>query len=182
MFDNFVSSQIGLIHLLTASLALIFGSFVLADAKGTVFHRRVGYLYALSMLGLNVTAFMIYRLFGRFGVFHWTAVVSLVTLLAGMIPVILRRPAKHWLGLHFNFMYWSVFGLYAAFVAEMATRLPIRTAFSSATTFFMMVGAATFATMFIGRIILLKYKKRWQNFGVAPNAKEKPFAPLEEST
>ena len=182
MFDNFVSSQIGLVHLLMASFALIFGSFVLADGKGTVFHRRVGYLYALSMLGLNITALMIYRLFGKFGVFHWAAVVSLVTLLAGMIPVILRRPAKSWLGLHFNFMYWSVFGLYAAFVAEMATRLPIRTAVSSVTTFFMIVGAATFATMLVGQIILLKYKKRWQNFGAAPDAKEKPFVPLEEST
>ncbi len=182
MFDNFVSSQIGLIHLLMASLALIFGSFVLADAKGTIFHRRVGYLYALSMLGLNITALMIYSLFGRFGVFHWAAVVSLVTLFAGMIPVIVRRPAKQWLGLHFNFMYWSVFGLYAAFVAEMATRLPIRTAFSSTTQFFMMVAIATFATMLVGQLVLLKYKKRWQNFGVAPDAEGKPLSPLEEST
>lgn len=181
MFDNFVSGQIGLIHLLLASFALIFGSFVLADAKGTVFHRRVGYLYAFSMLGLNITALMIYRLFNRFGVFHWAAVLSLVTLLAGMIPVILRRPQKHWLGLHFNFMYWSVFGLYAAFVAEMATRLPIRTAFSSVQTFFIIVAVATFATMFVGQMFLLKYKKRWQNFYVAPPDDKSALAPIEKS-
>lgn len=181
MFDNFVSSQIGLVHLLMASFALIFGSFVLADAKGTVFHRRVGYLYALSMLGLNITALMIYQLFGKFGVFHWAAVLSLVTLFAGMIPVIARRPRKQWLGLHFNFMYWSVLGLYAAFVAEMATRLPIRTAFSSRTTFFMIVAAATFATMLAGQIFLLKYKKRWQNFNVSPPGDNGALTATEKS-
>lgn len=163
MFDNFISSQVGLIHLMSAVFALIFGSFILADTKGTVFHRRIGYLYALSMIALNVTALMIYRVFQKFGVFHIAAVISLLTLFAGMIPVILRKPKKNWFGLHFNFMYWSVMGLYAAFVAEMSIRLPIKTMFTSAKTFFTTVAVATLLTMITGQIIFLKKKKKWAN-------------------
>jgi len=124
---------------------------------------------------------MIYRLFGRFGVFHIAAIISTVTLLGGMIPVIRRKPKNSWLNLHFSFMYWSVFGLYAAFVAEMAVRLPVRTVFSSATTFFIMVGVATFATMLVGQIIFFKKKKKWQNILSAPVEINKSSLQLNES-
>lgn len=162
MFDNFISSEIGLIHLIFSILSLVFGTWSLIARKGTKAHRRVGYAYAISMTLLLVTAFMIYRLFGRFGVFHVAAIVSTVTLFAGMIPVILRQPRKSWLNLHFSSMYWSVMGLYAAFVAEMSVRLPLRTAFSKLTTFFVVVGAATLATMIVGQIVFLVKKKKWQ--------------------
>lgn len=180
MFGNFISSEIGFVHLLSASLALIFGSVVLADAKGTVFHRRIGYLYMLSMIVLNVTALMIYRLFGKFGVFHVAAIISLLTLIAGMIPVILRKPQKNWLGMHFGFMYWSVLGLYAAFVAETATRLPIKTMFSSAKTFFITVAIATALTMIIGEIVFYKKKKTWHNLNAGSNATEASLSKVED--
>ena len=124
MFGNLVSNEIGLIHLTVSIFALVFGTWVLAARKGTRAHRRVGYAYAVSMILVLVTAFMIYRLFGRFGVFHMAAIVSTVTLLGGMIPVIRRRPVNSWLNLHFSFMYWSVFGLYAAFVAGWRSGFP----------------------------------------------------------
>lgn len=180
MFDNFISGNLGLAHLMSAVFALIFGSFVLADAKGTVFHRRVGYLYALSMLALNITALLIYRVFQKFGVFHVAAIVSLLTLFAGMIPVILRKPEKHWFGLHFNFMYWSVMGLYAAFVAEMSIRLPIRTMFTSAKTFFTTVAVATLLTMLVGQIFFLKNKKKWQNLNVVSSDEKNSLETIEE--
>lgn len=182
MFDNFVSGGVGIFHLVAAILALIFGSFVLADAKGTNFHRRVGYLYAISMLALNISALMIYRLFGRFGAFHAAAIISLLTLLAGMIPVILRRPRNHWFGLHFNFMFWSVFGLYAAFVAELAVRLPIRTMFTSARTFFTTVAVATLITMCIGQIIMLKKKKQWEKLNADFDDNKKALITLDKPT
>ena len=171
MFGNLVSNEIGLIHLIVSICALVFGTWVLAARKGTPTHRRVGYAYSVCMILLLVTAFMIYRLFGRFGVFHIAAIISTVTLLGGMIPVIRRKPKNSWLNLHFSFMYWSVFGLYAAFVAEMAVRLPVRTVFSSATTFFIMVGVATFATMLVGQIIFFKKKKKWQKILSVPPEK-----------
>jgi len=173
MFGNLVSNEIGLIHLIVSIFALVFGTWVLTARKGTRTHRQVGYLYAVSMILLITSAFMIYRLFGRFGVFHVAAIASTITLLGGMIPVILRRPENSWLNLHFNFMYWSVFGLYAAFMAEMAVRLPVRTAFSSPVTFFIMVGVATFSTMLVGQIIFFKNKKKWQEILSVPTGKEK---------
>jgi uncharacterized membrane protein len=157
----YVVSPIGWLHLIASILALVFGTWVLVTLKGTRAHRKVGYLYTVSMVLLIATAFLIYRLFGRFGVFHVAAIVSAVTLACGMIPVVMRRP-KNWLDLHFSFMYWSVFGLYAAFVAEMAVRLPVRTMFTSARTFFTTVIVSTMATMAVGQIVFFKYKKRWQ--------------------
>lgn len=157
----YVFSSVGWLHLIASILALVFGTWVLITSKGTQAHRRIGYLYAVSMILLIATAFLIYRLFGQFGVFHVAAILSSATLAGGMIPVVLRKP-KNWLDLHFSFMYWSVFGLYAAFVAEIATRLPVRTMFTSGWTFFIIVIISSLATMIIGQIIFLAYKKNWQ--------------------
>lgn len=157
----YIFSSVGWVHLIVSILALVFGTWVLITTKGTRAHRRIGYLYAVSMILLIATAFLIYRLFGRFGVFHVAAIFSAATLAGGMIPAVLRKP-KNWLDLHFSFMYWSVFGLYAAFVAELATRLPVRTIFTSGWTFSIMVIISTLATMFAGRIIFFAYKNKWQ--------------------
>ena len=162
----YIISPVGWLHLIASILALVFGTWVLITLKGTRVHRRVGYLYAFSMILLLATAFLIYRLFGRFGVFHVAAIVSAVTLACGMIPAVRRRP-NNWLNLHFSFMFWSVFGLYAAFVAELAVRLPVRTMFTSTRTFFTTVIVSTLATMGVGQIIFLLYKKRWQEISVA---------------
>ncbi len=118
-----VHDWIGLIHLAAAIVALITGTAVLAMRKGTETHRKVGFVYAGAMVMVVVTAFMIYRLFGGWGIFHWAALVSGLTLLGGMVPVLLRKP-DDWVILHFSFMYWSVMGLYMAFVSEMMTRIP----------------------------------------------------------
>jgi len=149
------SSWIGLVHLVASVLALIFGTWILITTKGTTIHRKIGYLYAFSMLVLIITAFMIYRLFGTFGIFHIAATVSTITLAGGMLPVILRKPRNSWLGFHFSFMYWSVMGLYAAFVAEVLVRIP-------KTPFFRMVGLGTAFVMILAYIFFFIYKKKWQ--------------------
>ena len=149
------SNSIGLIHLIASCLALITGTWVILTQKGTATHRKVGYVYAASMTVLIITAFMIYRLFGGFGIFHVAAIISTIALLGGMVPAILRKPANNWLGWHFNFMYWSVMGLYAAFAAEIFTRIPQM-------KFFWMVGVATFLVMLAANIAFYAFKKRWQ--------------------
>jgi uncharacterized membrane protein len=174
------SGSIGLIHLIVSILALIFGTWILVVRKGTETHRKVGYLYAISMVLVIATALMIYRLFGTFGVFHFAAIVSSITLAGGMIPVFLRRPKNSWLGFHFSFMYWSVFGLYAAFVAETAVRLPVRTIFDSPKMFFITVIIATVTTMLVGQIIFFKNKKKWQEILTAPDEKKNPSVHLKE--
>ncbi|MTI23218.1 DUF2306 domain-containing protein [Fulvivirga sp. RKSG066] len=146
-------SLTGTIHLYSAILAIVFGTYILIAKKGTKTHKKVGFAYVIMMLILNITAFMIYRLFGGFGIFHIAATVSLVTLLAGMIPLI-RKKTNNSIILHISFMYWSVIGLYAAFVSESLTRLPDN-------PFYAMLGIAIFLTCGAGSLGFKKYKNTW---------------------
>ena len=122
--NTLTGSLAGQIHLLSGIVALIFGGAVLMAKKGTKIHRKVGYLYVSSMAILIISSFFIYRLFGKFGLFHLLSLVSMFSLLAGMIPMFkkVRTPKDY--ETHFNRMYWSVGGLYAAFAAESFVRIP----------------------------------------------------------
>jgi uncharacterized membrane protein len=122
-FSNLISASLGAWHLAFSLLALLTGTVILLRQKGDKLHKQIGYVYCFAMLGLNTSAFGIYSLFGKFGIFHWMAILSSLTLLAGMLPIILKRP-KSYLTLHISFMYWSVMGLYAAFVSESLVRIP----------------------------------------------------------
>jgi uncharacterized membrane protein len=153
---------IGGVHLFASVVALASGTQVLWMKKGSRLHRQVGYVYSISMLVVIVTAFSIYRLFGGFGIFHIAAIISFVTLLGGMLPILLKRPGKSYLSLHFSFMYWSVIGLYAAFISEVLTRIP-------ETPFFGMVGMATLGVMICAQIFFFRYRKKWQQeFALRP--------------
>jgi uncharacterized membrane protein len=115
--------SLGLVHAAFGVSALLLGIGVLALQKGTRLHRQIGHLYAANMLLLNGTALLIYDLYGRFGPFHIAALGSLATLGAGLLPVLLRRPGN-WMERHADFMCWSYVGLVAAFIAEIAVRIP----------------------------------------------------------
>lgn len=151
--DNLIGSDIGLVHLLAALLATVAGTTVLFMQKGTKRHKQIGYIYVISMLLLIATAFMTYRLFGRFGVFHYGAIISALTIIAGMVPTIKKK--KGWIYRHFAFMYWSVIGLYAAFASETLTRIP-------ETPFFGLVALATGVVMLIGAVVYVKSRKIWK--------------------
>lgn len=114
---------LGWFHMACALVALGSGAAVLLRRKGTRIHRWTGWVYVGSMLALNATALMIYRLFGGFGPFHAAAILSLVTVLAGIVPAVRRRPAN-WVEHHYWWMTWSYVGLCAAAVSEVATRMP----------------------------------------------------------
>lgn len=113
---------LGLVHTGSALVALACGAVVLLQRKGTRVHRRLGWTYVASMVTLNVTALLIYRLFGGFGPFHVAALVSLATLAAGVVTVARRRPAHNWVEHHYWWMAYSYLGLVAAGVAETTTR------------------------------------------------------------
>jgi len=158
------SSYTGLVHLLASCVALVAGMWVLATAKGTVRHRRIGYVYVVAMVVLNVTAMMIYRLFGGFGIFHVLALVSGATLAAGMVPLLLRRPSG--VAWHLSMMYWSVVGVYAAFVAEVLVRLPRLMALATGepmAMFYNLVGVGTALVMVAGGIGFGRYRQRWMD-------------------
>lgn len=160
---NIVTSTTGIVHFAAAILAMVTGMYILLAQKGTKIHKRIGYFYVVSMLVLNATAFMIYRLYGKFGIFHGFAIWSLLTLLAGMYPI-LRRTVKNYVMLHFRFMYWSVIGLYCAFVAETLVRLP-KIMFTSGgqpmLIFYKLVGIGTFMTMMVGLFFFIKNREKW---------------------
>ncbi|MFZ6666229.1 DUF2306 domain-containing protein [Peijinzhouia sedimentorum] len=151
---NLFGDTYGFIHLIASLLALITGFMVLVMKKGTKSHVKVGYIYVLSMALLIATSFMIYRLFNGWGIFHYTSIISLITIALGMIPIWTKKPVNSWKYLHFSFMYWSVVGLYAAFAAEILTRIP-------ETPFFGMVGIATAVIMLIGGIYFGMNKAKW---------------------
>jgi uncharacterized membrane protein len=117
--------MISIIHTACGFLALALGVVVLLNDKGTRFHRKVGWTYWLVMLVLNVTAFRIYHLTGHWNIFHIFAVLSLATLSAGLIPVLLRKQLRNWLALHYTYMAWSYAGLLAATSNELFAHVPV---------------------------------------------------------
>jgi len=163
IFNQVISGSIGLVHLIASVSALILGTMSLSLKKGTALHKKIGYGYAVSMIVLLITAFMLYNLFGRWGIFHWAALISSLTLIAGMLPVLLR--SKNYVSLHLGFMYWSVMGLYGAFTAEVLVRLPkiiIESGIPNS-TFYTMTGIAVAITMTTGAILFIKLSRTWQN-------------------
>ncbi len=164
--QTIVSNLTGFVHLITAILALIAGTYILLTAKGTSRHRKVGYVYVFSMSIMLLTSFLIYRLFSGFGLFHGFSILSTVTLIGGMLPVI-RRKSDNWVVRHFAWMYWSVMGLYTAFVAEVITRMP-------ETPFYGMLGVAIFIVMGSGAFFWKKNKPKWERqFAVYKKKKNK---------
>ena len=112
------------LHIGSAILAMIAGTAVVMRVKGTWTHRMIGYVYVAVMLALNVSALAIYRRTGSFGPFHYAAIFSFVTVLAGFGAAWMRRPAGRWLELHLQLMAWSYIGLLAAAASEAAVRIP----------------------------------------------------------
>lgn len=146
-------SIIGYIHFFFSIIAMITGLVVIFRTKGTQSHKRIGYIYVASMLALNITSFFIVN-FNGFSIFHFFAIVSLVTIIGGMYPAIKR--VKNWMNYHYYFMSWSVVGLYCAFWSEVGTRFV-----KNMQDFWWAVAIATFATAFIGAMIINKNAKKF---------------------
>jgi uncharacterized membrane protein len=152
---NLYLSTTGSIHLIAACIALITGTVVLIIRKGDKTHKIWGYFYTVAMVVMLITAFMIYRLFGSFGIFHWFAVVSTLTLTGGMLPLLLKW--KNAVTYHLSFMYWSVIGLYAAFISEIFTRVP-------GAPGGMALFLSTMAVMAMATLVWRKKKLKWLTF------------------
>lgn len=148
-------STLGWIHTVFGLVALLAGTVVLLIRKGTRWHRTLGHIYLTSMLALNATALFIYNLYGVFGPFHWLALCSLVTLIAGMVPVFTRRPRGHWLEWHAAFINGSYVGLVAATAAEITSRLP-----GTENNFGTVVAITSLLVMGVGGYLIQRYMPR----------------------
>lgn len=116
-------SPVAFLHVAGASTAIASGAFVIFWRKGKAAHRLGGLIYVFAMLLANISALMIYRLTGRFGVFHVFAILSLAYTLQGLVIPILRR--HNWLAAHVQWMGWSYLSLLAAALNEALIRLPL---------------------------------------------------------
>ena len=147
----------GTAHVAFGFASLTFGIVVFSLPKGTNAHRAAGALYVLSMFGLNVTALVIYRVFGGFGAFHVLSLINLALLLAGFGAVLLQRPHKTWLNYHYYFISWSYVGLVAATATEITVRLvkwPLAFAVVAPTIAVTMLGG--FLVQFLKRRTMLR--------------------------
>jgi uncharacterized membrane protein len=122
VIEHLQNHSLGLVHVLFALAAMLFGAAVIFNRKGTRKHRWMGRSYLAMMLGLNATALLDYELFGQFGPFHWMALASLATVVAGFVPTWRKVPG--WIYQHAFLMTWSYVGLVAAAAAEVASRIP----------------------------------------------------------
>lgn len=158
----------GWIHTIAAIIALLTGTLILAKTKGTAFHKNIGKIYGINMIIVCITAFMIYRVHRTIGILHFFAFLSTITLLLGMLPLY-RKSIQNPVVKHLAWMYWSVIGLYSAFVAEVLTRLPmildIENTFG---IFYMLVGISAGLVGMIGGIFFRKKKNHWiEKFGTS---------------
>ncbi|WOC40036.1 DUF2306 domain-containing protein [Polaribacter sp. HL-MS24] len=152
MLNTIIHSNMGLFHTLFAILAMVFGALVVQKKKGTTTHKRMGSIYVVCMLLLNITSFWIVN-FGGFSLFHGLAIISLLTVLLAIIPTLLR--VKKWMYFHFYYMNWSVVGLYCAFWAEIGTRFA-----KNSLQFWAAVCVAMLLTSIFGAILINKKAKQ----------------------
>lgn len=101
-------------HFAAALVGLTLGLFVLVTPKGTRQHRLAGRIWVLAMLTVNGAALLSYE-DGRFGIFHWLALVSQTTLALGFITIRQRKVAHHAM-----WMSWTWCGLMAAGAGQLA--------------------------------------------------------------
>jgi len=171
----------GQIHFAASVLAIGVGAVVvLLRPKGGRLHRRLGLVYVGAMLTLNVTALMIYRLFGGFGPFHAAALISLVGIALGWRSIFQARAKARqgdratralYIEAHYYWMTWSYVGLMAAFASEAITRLPqFHILLGGGRMFGVAVGVATAVVVGTGAVLIqLKKSAAMAPFRPAPS-------------
>ena len=121
--EAWVDSAPGMMHFAAALIALVLGPVLLLRRKRGALHRLLGFVFILCMLALNVSALTMFDL-GRFNLFHLFALISLATLLPGMVAIsqALRWRSRLWFSVHAHCMVWSYYGLVMAGAAQIAYR------------------------------------------------------------
>lgn len=92
--------MLSLVHTVCGAACLVLGAYIIFNVKGTRLHRIAGTAYVLAMIALNLTALCIYRLTGRFNLFHVFAILSLAMVLIGWAQVVFRRHFHNWFYRH----------------------------------------------------------------------------------
>jgi uncharacterized membrane protein len=158
-----IQSAVGLVHVVTAVLALLAGLAIFLRKKAGPLHRFLGYVYSLSMLVMLVTALSIYQLTGSFNLLHGFALISTATFGRGLYHAVSRKPKGAWLDAHYQWIIGSYIGLCGALVAESSTRfiMPLlrdHYGLHSFGWFWVVVGVATFVVVWVGQVLMNRYR------------------------
>lgn len=121
--SNWIHSTAGAIHFFFSLMGLVTGAYILLAPKGSKVHVYLGYIFAVSLILVNVSALFIYDFnSGRPSVFHYLIPVSLVFLIYGMYPMITKSRKKNRLNQHIIGMNGAALGLWAAGATEYFVR------------------------------------------------------------
>lgn len=154
---DFVNTPLGWFHFIIALISMLSGTYILFQPKGTQLHKRFGYLYVLSMVLVCGSSLGVYNITGGVGVFHILAIAGLLTLVLGILPLFLKSIKNKYKFFHLWFMYYSVLGLYAAFVSELSLRIPENPSYTT-------VGITSAAVFILGSIFIFWKEKKWKNY------------------
>jgi uncharacterized membrane protein len=167
-------NSLGWLHLVSATMAIVFGTIVVVNAKGTRKHRWGGRAYVACRVLVCLSAFAIYNLHGSFGPFHWAAVGETFCLTSGMAPLARRRENSDWKIRHAFYMTWSYVGLLVALAGEITTRVP-------GAPFGLVVWSSVAIVVFGGSRVIKKHfgrarrppaslPEKWGGAGIAPTS------------
>ncbi len=114
---------LGSLHVGLALLAIGLGAQVLRDRKGTRQHRVRGRWFALALLGVNGAGFFVHQDTPGYGPFHLLAIVSVGTLLGGVMMARTAGSTRARVLNHAYFMCWAYAGLICAGIGQIAGAL-----------------------------------------------------------
>ncbi|WP_371395886.1 DUF2306 domain-containing protein [Fretibacter rubidus] len=115
-WSYWVESPLGAFHFLCAIGALVLGPFIMIRPKGTHLHRWIGRIWAVMMTVIIISALSMYDMTGYPNLFHFFALVSLVTLSRALWAIwsYKRTHNPKRLNAHQHSMVWAYFGLFMA--------------------------------------------------------------------
>lgn len=161
-----VNSLISSIHVVSASLSILFGGWVLIKGKGTLRHKKIGLYYFIAMLVNNSTALMIYNAFGEWFFPHWLALAALAIIIPGYYISRLKNKS-YALKIYIIAMVLSYYLLIGGAINEAFLHIPYLSQFFLAENPSPLDVSHLIALVFFVLLILKYLMKYWSN--IFPN-------------
>ena len=161
-----VNSLISSIHVVSASLSILFGGWVLIKGKGTLRHKKIGLYYFVAMLVNNSTALTIYNAFGEWFFPHWLALAALAIIIPGYYISRLKNKS-YALKVHIIAMVLSYYLLIGGAINETFLHIPYLSQFFLAENLSPLDVSHLIALVFFVLLILKYLMKYWSN--IFPN-------------
>lgn len=111
-------------HGICATLSLITGTLITLWPKGTLRHKKIGYVYVIAMLATVFSSLGIFKLFDGFGVYHVMSLISLISIVFGMYFPLFNRKNPNWVIHHYFWMVYSFIGLVMALGSHLMNSMP----------------------------------------------------------